>query len=177
MTTIEQYLEKNHPDILKEWTEFHTNEENKIKESEALKEEQDRQEAIKTRQPLFNYEFYFSYHNYGWDKSTYEGFWSLREAFEYIADYEVSYEMKSGYISFADFIRESGFKTEEKFFKQWLDNIHARSDEIKEKVQEDFDCQLDEDEGLSECGCTYVYTDDEIREIFKNCFYRRIDFQ
>lgn len=38
MTTIEQYLEKNHPDILKEWTEFHTNEENKIKESEALKE-------------------------------------------------------------------------------------------------------------------------------------------
>ena len=62
MTTIEQYLEKNHPDILKEWTEFHTNEENKIKESAALIEEQDRQEAIKKRQPLFDYEFYFSYH-------------------------------------------------------------------------------------------------------------------
>ena len=177
MTTIEQYLEKNHPDILKEWTEFHTNEENKIKESKALKEEQDRQEAIKTRQPLFDYEFYFSYHNYGWDKCTYDRFWSLREAFEYITDYEVSYKRKSGYISFDEFIRQSGFKTEEKFFRQWLDNIHARSDEIKDNIQGCFDCQLEEEDGLSECGCTYVYTDEEIKEIFKKCYYQRIDFQ
>lgn len=177
MTTIEQYLEKNHPDILKEWTEFHTNEENKIKESEALKEEQERQEAIKNREPLFNYEFYFSYHEYGWDKSVHENFWSLREAFEYIADYEVSYEMKSGYISFADFIREKGYKNEEKFFKEWLDHIHARSDEIKENIQGCFDCQLEEEDGLGECGCTYVYTDDEIKDIFRKCFYRKIDFE
>ena len=177
MTTIEQYLEKNHPDILKEWTEFHTNEEKKIKESEAIKEEQDRQEAIKTRQPLFDYEFYFSYHEYGWDKSTHENFWSLREAFEWITDYEVSYKRKSGYVSFDEFIRQSGYKHEEKFFKQWLDNIHARSDEIKDKIQDRFDCQLEEEDGLGECGCTYVYTDDEIKDIFRNCYYQRIDFQ
>ena len=177
MTTIEQYLEKNHPDILKEWTEFHTNEENKIAETAALIEEQDRQKAIKNRQPLFDYEFYFSYHEYGWDKSTHENFWSLGEAFEYIVDYQVSYEMKPGYISFADFIRESGYKHEEKFFRQWLDNIHARSDEIKDKIQDRFDCQIEEEDGLFECGCTYVYTDDEIKEIFKKCYYQRIDFQ
>lgn len=176
MTTIEQYLEKNHPDILKEWTEFHTNEENKIAESAALIEEQDRQEAIKNRQPLFDYEFYFSYHEYGWDKSTHENFWTLGEAFEYIADYQVSYEMKPGYISFADFIRESGYKNEEKFFEQWLDNIHARCDEIKDKIQDRFDCQIEED-GLFECGCTYVYTDEEIKDIFRNCYYQRIDFE
>lgn len=109
MTTIEHFLEKNYPDILKEWSEFHTNEEKKIKESDALKEEQERQEAIKTRDPLFTYKFYFSYHKYGLDKSTHENFWSLGEAFEYIADYFVSYENKSGYISFKDFIREKRF--------------------------------------------------------------------
>lgn len=177
MTTIEQYLEKNHPDILKEWTEFHTNEEKKIKESEALKEEKERQEAIKNRQPLFDYEFYFSYHEYGWDKSTHENFWSLREAFEYITDYEVSYERTTGSISFTDFIRESGFKTEEKFFEQWLDNIHARSEEIVYKIEDRFDCQIEEEDGLGECGCTYVYTDEEIKDIFRNCFYRKIDFE
>lgn len=177
MTTINQFLKKNYPDILKEWTEFHEKETKETKEAEALKEEQEKQEAIKNRQPLFDYEFYFSYHNYGWDKSTHSNFWSLREAFEWITDYEVSYEMKPGYISFNDFIREKGYKHEEKFLRQWLDNIHARSQEIEEKVQDRFDCQLDEDEGLSECGCTYVYTDDEIREIFKKCFYRKIDFE
>ena len=177
MTTIEQYLEKNHLDILKEWNEFHTNEENKIKETAALIEEQNRQEAIKNRQPLFTYEFYFSYHEYGWDKSTHENFWSLREAFEYIADYQVSYEMKPGYISFADFIRESDYKNEEKFFKEWLDHIHARSEEIAYKIEDRFDCQIEEEDGLFECGCTYVYTDEEIKDIFRNCYYKKIDFE
>lgn len=177
MTTIEKYLEKKHPDILKEWTEFHEKEVKETKEAEAIKEEQDRQEAIKNRQPLFDYEFYFSYHNYGWDKSVNENLWSLKEAFEWITDYEVSYEKKSGYVSFDEFIKQSGYKHEEKFLRQWLDNIHARSDEIKDKIQDRFDCQIEEEDGLSECGCTYVYTDDEIREIFKKCFYRKIDFE
>ena len=176
MTTIEQYLEKNHPEILKEWTEFHTNEEIKTKEAEALEKEQKRQIAIQNRKPLFTYEFYFSYHEYGWNKSTYENFWSLEEAFEYITDYQVSYDKKSGYISFDEFIKESDYKHEEKFFREWLDNIHARSDEIVDKIQDRFDCQLEEEDGLGECGCTYVYTDDEIRDIFKKCYYKKVNY-
>lgn len=43
MTTINQFLKKNYPDILKEWTEFHEKETKETKEAEALKEEQERQ--------------------------------------------------------------------------------------------------------------------------------------
>lgn len=74
-------------------------------------------------------------------------------------------------------LEKSGFETEEKFFKQWLDNIHARSEEIVSKIEDRFYCQIEEEDGLGECGCTYVYTDEEIKDVFRNCFYQKIDYE
>lgn len=169
LTSLNKFCQSRYPEIIKEWEALNAAEQ---KEIDAYREEQ-RKKAIETRRPLYDYSFNFTLTTYGWDKPSVDS-QSLDELFEEICEFKISKEKADdSWITFDEFIALSEYSDEEDFFHHWIHKYIRAADEFEltELLERLWDGRV---ENVEPCGCADLYTDDEMKDFFRSCYYKDV---